>query len=102
VGLGLDELSMPATSIPRIKKILRGIKKSDAEAFARELFRFDTAREVLDFVLNEIKSRWADAYALEGVGGVEAGDFQCAASAASSAERLPPSLPRKPGPDQSA
>ena len=65
LGLGFDELSMPATNIPRVKKIVRGIKKSDAAAFARELFRFDTAREVLEFVRAEIQSRWAEAYSLE-------------------------------------
>lgn len=77
VGLGLDELSMPATSIPRIKKILRGIKKSEAEAFTRELFRFDTAREVLDQVLEAVRTRWAEAYALEAMGELEKGAFQC-------------------------
>jgi phosphoenolpyruvate-protein phosphotransferase (PTS system enzyme I) len=65
LGLGFDELSMPATNIPRLKKILRGIKKSDAEAMAREVFRFDTAREVLEYVRAEIQSRWAEAYSLE-------------------------------------
>jgi phosphotransferase system enzyme I (PtsI) len=65
LGLGFDELSMPATNVPRLKKILRGIKKSDAEAFSRELFRFDTAREVLEFVRAEIQSRWSEAYSLE-------------------------------------
>jgi phosphoenolpyruvate-protein phosphotransferase (PTS system enzyme I) len=42
VGLGLDELSMPAAAIPRIKRIIRACNASEAVSFAESLVTMDT------------------------------------------------------------
>ncbi len=65
VGLGLQQLSMPMGSILRIKRILREMKKSDAEELVQELMHFNTAEEISERVKKEINTRWADVYALE-------------------------------------
>ena len=65
IGLGIDELSMPMGSILRIKRILRGIKAEEAGELVKELFAFKTAQEISERVKLEIRTRWAEAYALE-------------------------------------
>lgn len=65
IGLDLDELSMPVGAILRIKKILREIAKSDAQELVNELLTYRTVQEIKERVTREIRTRWADAYALE-------------------------------------
>ncbi|HUT53923.1 MAG TPA: phosphoenolpyruvate--protein phosphotransferase [bacterium] len=65
IGLGLDELSMPMANVLRIRKVMRGIRKAEAEELVRELFTYKTAQEIKERVKREIRSRWAEAYALE-------------------------------------
>jgi phosphotransferase system enzyme I (PtsI) len=50
LGLGLDELSMNPQSIPHIKRMVRSLSLSDAQAFAREALKKKTARGVLGLV----------------------------------------------------
>jgi phosphotransferase system enzyme I (PtsI) len=45
LGLGLDELSMSAASLPRIKRIVRAASTQEARAVAREVLEARTAAE---------------------------------------------------------
>jgi phosphotransferase system enzyme I (PtsI) len=46
LGLGLDELSMNATAIPRVKRILRKSVAYEAKEFLGELLLHSTAEEI--------------------------------------------------------
>ncbi len=48
VGLGIDELSMNAASIPRVKEIVRQTSRAEAHALAADLLTLPTAGEVGD------------------------------------------------------
>jgi len=50
VGLGLDELSMPAAAIPRIKRIIRACNASEAKGLAEDLVRMPTVLEAEEAV----------------------------------------------------
>jgi len=50
LGVGLDELSMGSVYIPVIKKIIRHVRKTDAERIAAELLRYDTVEEVKGYM----------------------------------------------------
>jgi phosphoenolpyruvate-protein phosphotransferase (PTS system enzyme I) len=50
LGLGIRQLSMPPHQLPEIKRVVRGIRLSDAEALAAEALGRDTAREVVDLL----------------------------------------------------
>ena len=45
-GMGLDEFSMSATSIPRVKKILRNYKFDELKALAEEAVNQPTIEDV--------------------------------------------------------
>ena len=49
LGLGLDEFSMTASSIPLIKKILRSVSKAECEDVANKALSMDTAEEITDY-----------------------------------------------------
>lgn len=46
LGLGLDELSMNALSIPKAKKLIRSLKMKDCRSLTDQIFRFGTAEEI--------------------------------------------------------
>jgi len=46
LGLGLDEFSMAATSIPEVKKIIRSIKITEAQELAEEALKASTTDDV--------------------------------------------------------
>ena len=46
LGLGLDEFSMTASSIPLIKSILRSVTKAECEELAQKALSMDTAEEI--------------------------------------------------------
>ncbi|MCE1644959.1 phosphoenolpyruvate--protein phosphotransferase, partial [Enterobacter hormaechei] len=50
LGMGLDEFSMSAISIPRIKKIIRNTNYDDAKALAEQALTQPTAQELMDLV----------------------------------------------------
>ncbi|MDC9589602.1 phosphoenolpyruvate-protein phosphotransferase PtsI [Xenorhabdus sp. XENO-10] len=50
LGMGLDEFSMSAISIPRIKKIIRNTTYDDAKALAEQALTQPTAQELMDLV----------------------------------------------------
>ena len=49
LGLGLDEFSMTASSIPLIKNILRSVSKAECEAVANKALTMDTAEEITEY-----------------------------------------------------
>lgn len=61
LGLGFDELSMNAVSIPKVKKILRRCSRSEAEKLAREALTFSTATEVEAYLQSQIVTRFSDS-----------------------------------------
>jgi hypothetical protein len=50
VGLGLDELSMPAAAIPRAKRIIRACNATEAVGFAEDLLRLPTVAQTEEAV----------------------------------------------------
>ena len=50
LGLGLDELSMNPQSIPHIKRVVRALSLSDAQAFMQQVLKKRTARGVFGLV----------------------------------------------------
>ena len=50
LGLGMDELSMNPQSIPQAKRVIRALKRSDAQMFAREALKKKTARGVFEMI----------------------------------------------------
>ena len=49
LGLGLDEFSMTASSIPLIKNILRSVSKAECEEVANKVLTMDTAEEITGY-----------------------------------------------------
>ena len=49
LGLGLDEFSMTASSIPLIKNILRSVSKVECEEVANKALTMDTAEEITEY-----------------------------------------------------
>lgn len=60
VGLGLRTLSMSASHVPVIKKIIRSITMADAERVKRRVLSFETEREVLNYLRDETRKVWGD------------------------------------------
>lgn len=58
VGLGVDELSMNAASIPLVKRILRETDWPEARALAGEVLGLRTAAEVADTLRKEMRRRF--------------------------------------------
>ncbi|ANI31325.1 phosphoenolpyruvate-protein phosphotransferase [Yersinia entomophaga] len=57
LGMGLDEFSMSAISIPRIKKIIRNTNFEDVKALAAEALSKPTAQELMDLVNTFIEEK---------------------------------------------
>lgn len=49
LGLGLDELSMPASAVSRIKQIVRSVSSKQAEEIAQKILELSTSEEVEKF-----------------------------------------------------
>jgi len=62
VGIGLDELSMNAMSILRVKKLLREISYEDCKKITDEVLTFATAREIDRFVFLELRERFPEIF----------------------------------------
>ena len=50
VGLGLDELSMSAPSIPAVKEAIRSVTTADARRLAETVLNLDSAQAVADYL----------------------------------------------------
>ncbi|HEY5512032.1 MAG TPA: phosphoenolpyruvate--protein phosphotransferase [Geomonas sp.] len=62
LGLGFDELSMNAVSIPRVKKILRRCTMEEAVQVAQKVLGFATASEADAYLKGEIAARFSDSF----------------------------------------
>jgi phosphotransferase system enzyme I (PtsI) len=58
LGLGFNELSMNAPGIPRVKRILRQIRRDEGERLLAELLELPTAREVAQRLEEEMSRRF--------------------------------------------
>ncbi|WP_063656721.1 phosphoenolpyruvate-protein phosphotransferase PtsI [Candidatus Arsenophonus triatominarum] len=57
LGMGLDEFSMSAISIPTIKKIIRNANFKDAKTLAKQALNQPTAKELMELVETFIKEK---------------------------------------------
>src|SRR6516162_4799513 len=55
LGLGLRQLSMTPQNIPEIKKIIRSITIEEAKQIAQEAMRFETARDVNNYLREQTR-----------------------------------------------
>lgn len=55
VGLGLRQLSMAPKDIPEVKQLIRSTTIKECERIARKVRRFDTERQVLNFLRDEVR-----------------------------------------------
>jgi phosphotransferase system enzyme I (PtsI) len=62
LGLGFDELSMNAVSIPRVKKVLRRCTMADAREVAARVLSYATAEEADAYLKGEISARFSDSF----------------------------------------
>ncbi|HJV65073.1 MAG TPA: phosphoenolpyruvate--protein phosphotransferase [Geomonas sp.] len=62
LGLGFDELSMNAVSIPRVKKILRRCTMEAAREVAGKVLTYSTAGEAEAYLKGEISARFSDSF----------------------------------------
>jgi len=53
VGLGLDELSMNALSILKVKKMIRSVSYKEAREFLKEIYKLYTASEIESYLKKE-------------------------------------------------
>lgn len=62
LGLGLRQLSMTPVVIPRIKRIIRAIRYSEAKQIADKMLELPTAREVEEYALEKMASLFPDGF----------------------------------------
>jgi phosphoenolpyruvate-protein phosphotransferase (PTS system enzyme I) len=62
LGLGFDELSMNAVSIPRVKKILRRCTMEEAALVAKKVLGFATASEADAYLKGEIAAHFSASF----------------------------------------
>ena len=55
LGLGLRQLSMTPQNMPEIKKIIRSITIEEAKQVAQEAMRFETARDVNNYLREQTR-----------------------------------------------
>ena len=60
MGMGLDEFSMSAISIPRVKKIIRNANYAEVKAMAEEALSLPTAAEIIACVDKFIAEKTAN------------------------------------------
>lgn len=61
LGLGYEELSMNAVSIPKVKKVLRLCSRAEAVALAEQVLKFHTAAEVESYLQSQITARYSES-----------------------------------------
>ncbi len=62
IGLGLDELSMNAPSIPRVKRMIRQVSYEECQGLVRELLEIPTARGVKKKVLEYLTAHFPEEF----------------------------------------
>lgn len=58
LGLGFRELSMSAHAVPRVKRIVRQVRREDGERLLAQMLRLDTAREIAARLEEEMGRRF--------------------------------------------
>ncbi|MFQ5843166.1 MAG: phosphoenolpyruvate--protein phosphotransferase, partial [Thermodesulfobacteriota bacterium] len=64
LGMGLDELSMTPSYIPRVKKILRRSSYEEAKQLLDEAYQLSTAAEIEEYVKKRMAERFPDDFTL--------------------------------------
>lgn len=62
VGLGFSELSMNAPSIPRVKRILRQVRRDEGTALVEKVLQFPTANEITRYLEEEMARRFPEIF----------------------------------------
>ena len=62
LGLGLDELSMHPTAIPRVKKVLRRSTRTEGEDLLKQVLQCSTAKETEYFIRKEMADRFPEDF----------------------------------------
>jgi phosphotransferase system enzyme I (PtsI) len=57
LGLGLDEFSMSASTIPQIKEIIRKVRFEEVKEVAKKVLEMETSEEVTNFVLKFLENK---------------------------------------------
>jgi phosphotransferase system enzyme I (PtsI) len=60
VGLGLDELSMSATSILAVKRVIRALQSGDAKKLVEEAMGYGTGEEIERFVRERMREKYGE------------------------------------------
>ncbi len=60
LGLGMDELSVGATSVPRVKAAVRNLKVPECQALVAEALKLETAAEILGRCLELATKHYGD------------------------------------------
>ncbi len=63
VGLGLNELSMNPSCIPRVKRVLRQVSREEGELLVEKLLALSTSKEVSTVIDQEMRNRLPDIFA---------------------------------------
>jgi len=62
IGLGIEQLSMNATSLLKVKRLIRSINYSDAREITEKVLEFSTAMEVEGFVASRLKEFYKEEF----------------------------------------
>lgn len=62
LGLGLNELSMNPSSIPRVKRVIRQLSKQHGEAILDKLLEMKTAKEISTYLDREMRTLLPDIF----------------------------------------
>ncbi|MFH1117234.1 MAG: phosphoenolpyruvate--protein phosphotransferase [Pseudomonadota bacterium] len=62
LGLGLDELSMNALSIPMVKKLIRSVKMDECQDLTHQVFQMQSAQEIRALIEEWIRERFPRDY----------------------------------------
>lgn len=62
LGLGLDELSMNPSAIPRIKKIIRETTLQESKELLKKIMTFSSSVEIRGYVVNYMRERFPELF----------------------------------------
>ena len=63
IALGFDELSMNASSISRVKRIMRQVRHSEVQEILESLLKHSTADDVAADLAKEMRQRYPQVFA---------------------------------------
>ncbi|MBM7854808.1 phosphotransferase system enzyme I (PtsI) [Desulfohalotomaculum tongense] len=56
VGMGIDELSMSAASIPQVKRIIRSLSLEEAKGIVEKVFKMESSQEIRNYLKDVVGS----------------------------------------------